>query len=188
MGVLNIVLHEPEIPANTGNIGRTCVATGTRLHLIEPLGLSQPTVSHHLKVLTDAGVPLSRVRGLVDAEQEAFREAAAQIDAELRARIAELEASLGQVLFDRAGHRAALTEAGTRLLPLAGALQVQIAQRVVQKGLSVRETERLAQNSLNAMHTTKALPKNRTYCTRKSAQKTCGAKCCPCCLKPATRG
>ncbi len=34
----NIVLFEPEIPANTGNIGRTCVATGTRLHLIEPLG------------------------------------------------------------------------------------------------------------------------------------------------------
>ena len=40
MGTLNIVLHEPEIPANTGNIGRTCVATGTRLHLIEPLGFS----------------------------------------------------------------------------------------------------------------------------------------------------
>ena len=38
--MLNIVLHEPEIPANTGNIGRTCVATGTRLHLIEPLGFS----------------------------------------------------------------------------------------------------------------------------------------------------
>ena len=36
--MLNIVLFEPEIPANTGNIGRTCVATGTRLHLIEPLG------------------------------------------------------------------------------------------------------------------------------------------------------
>jgi tRNA (cytidine/uridine-2'-O-)-methyltransferase len=36
--MLNIVLHEPEIPGNTGNIGRTCVATGTRLHLIEPLG------------------------------------------------------------------------------------------------------------------------------------------------------
>ena len=36
--MLNIVLHEPEMPANTGNIGRTCVATGTRLHLIEPLG------------------------------------------------------------------------------------------------------------------------------------------------------
>ena len=35
---LNVVLYEPEIPANTGNIGRTCVATGTRLHLIEPLG------------------------------------------------------------------------------------------------------------------------------------------------------
>ena len=37
---MNIVLHQPEIPANTGNIGRTCVATGTVLHLIEPLGFS----------------------------------------------------------------------------------------------------------------------------------------------------
>lgn len=35
---MNIVLLEPEMPANTGNIGRTCVATGTRLHLIKPLG------------------------------------------------------------------------------------------------------------------------------------------------------
>ena len=33
MAKLNVVLYEPEIPANTGNIGRTCVATGTRLHL-----------------------------------------------------------------------------------------------------------------------------------------------------------
>ena len=40
MAELNIVLYEPEIPANTGNIGRTCVATGTKLHLIEPLGFS----------------------------------------------------------------------------------------------------------------------------------------------------
>jgi tRNA (cytidine/uridine-2'-O-)-methyltransferase len=38
--MMNIVLYEPEIPSNTGNIGRTCVATGTRLHLIEPLGFS----------------------------------------------------------------------------------------------------------------------------------------------------
>lgn len=37
---MNIVLLEPEIPANTGNIGRTCVATGTTLHLIKPLGFS----------------------------------------------------------------------------------------------------------------------------------------------------
>ena len=37
---MNIVLHDPEIPANTGNIGRTCVATGTSLHLIKPLGFS----------------------------------------------------------------------------------------------------------------------------------------------------
>ena len=38
--MFNIVLFEPEIPANTGNIGRTCVVTGARLHLIEPLGFS----------------------------------------------------------------------------------------------------------------------------------------------------
>ena len=36
--MLNIVLVEPEIPANTGNIGRTCVLTGSRLHLVGPLG------------------------------------------------------------------------------------------------------------------------------------------------------
>lgn len=35
---MHIVLHEPEIPSNTGNIGRTCMATGSSLHLIEPLG------------------------------------------------------------------------------------------------------------------------------------------------------
>jgi len=38
--VLNIVLVEPEIPQNTGNIARTCAATGARLHLIRPLGFS----------------------------------------------------------------------------------------------------------------------------------------------------
>lgn len=36
--MFNIVLLEPEIPANTGNIGRTCVITGSRLHLIRPYG------------------------------------------------------------------------------------------------------------------------------------------------------
>lgn len=35
---MHIILHQPEIPANTGNIGRSCVAAGARLHLIEPLG------------------------------------------------------------------------------------------------------------------------------------------------------
>lgn len=38
--LLNIVLHEPEIPQNTGNIGRTCVAVGAKLWLIEPIGYS----------------------------------------------------------------------------------------------------------------------------------------------------
>lgn len=37
---LNIVLFEPEIPQNTGNIARTCAATGSNLHLIKPLGFS----------------------------------------------------------------------------------------------------------------------------------------------------
>lgn len=38
--MFNIVLIEPEIPPNTGNIGRLCLATGSRLHLVEPLGFS----------------------------------------------------------------------------------------------------------------------------------------------------
>lgn len=38
--MLNVVLVEPEIPANTGNIGRTCVLTGSRLHLVGPMGFS----------------------------------------------------------------------------------------------------------------------------------------------------
>ena len=38
--MLHIVLVEPEIPPNTGNIARTCAATGTKLHLVKPLGFS----------------------------------------------------------------------------------------------------------------------------------------------------
>lgn len=37
---MNVVLVEPEIPPNTGNIARTCVLTGTKLHLVKPLGFS----------------------------------------------------------------------------------------------------------------------------------------------------
>ena len=37
---LNIVLIEPEIPQNTGNIARTCAATGARLHLVKPMGFA----------------------------------------------------------------------------------------------------------------------------------------------------
>ncbi len=40
MADINIVLHEPEIPQNTGNIARTCAATGAALHLIRPLGFA----------------------------------------------------------------------------------------------------------------------------------------------------
>ena len=55
MAHLNIVLHEPEIPANTGNIGRTCVATGTRLHLIKPLGFDISDKARGAGLLVEAG-------------------------------------------------------------------------------------------------------------------------------------
>ena len=63
---LNVVLFEPEIPQNTGSIGRLCLATGTRLHLVEPLGFE---ITHaklrragldyweHLEVIRHAGIP-----------------------------------------------------------------------------------------------------------------------------------
>lgn len=62
--MFNIVLFEPEIPSNTGNIGRTCVVTGSRLHLVGPLGfeLSDPLLKragmnywHNLAVETYSG-------------------------------------------------------------------------------------------------------------------------------------
>lgn len=40
MSAINIVLHEPQIPQNTGNIARTCAATGASLHLIKPMGFT----------------------------------------------------------------------------------------------------------------------------------------------------
>ena len=43
--MINIVLFEPEIPGNTGNIMRTCVATNSKLHLIKPLGFSLEDIS-----------------------------------------------------------------------------------------------------------------------------------------------
>ena len=57
--MLNIVLHEPEIPANTGNIGRTCVAANARLHLIEPLGLRRDAYD-----IKPAGLGVLGMRGL----------------------------------------------------------------------------------------------------------------------------
>ena len=40
MATLNLVLVEPEIPQNTGNIARTCAATGARLHIVKPMGFT----------------------------------------------------------------------------------------------------------------------------------------------------
>ena len=50
-GVLNVVLVEPEIPPNCGNIARTCAATGSRLHLVRPLGfdISQNAIRRNMK-------------------------------------------------------------------------------------------------------------------------------------------
>ncbi len=75
--MINIVLLEPEIPANTGNIGRTCVATGTRLHLIEPLGFSLSE-----KALKRAGMdywPDLDVTTYIDYEDFLVRNPGAQI-------------------------------------------------------------------------------------------------------------
>ena len=68
---LNIALVEPEIPPNTGNIARLCAATGTRLHLIEPLGF-QLTSAHLRRAGLDYwdSVDLSR-----HASLEAFYQA-----------------------------------------------------------------------------------------------------------------
>lgn len=71
----------------------------------------------------------------------------------LSKRIAELEASLGQVLFDRAGHRAALTEAGTRLVPLAAALlrQTDLVHQAMGATTGLRGPCRLGVGELTAL-------------------------------------
>ena len=71
MAKLNIVLYEPEIPSNTGNIGRTCVATGTRLHLIEPLGfrLNEKAIKRAgMDYWKDLDVTLSELSGFPGEE------------------------------------------------------------------------------------------------------------------------
>ena len=60
--MINIVLYEPEIPGNTGNIMRTCVATNTKLHLIEPLGF----------ILNDKTIKRSGVNYIDKLEYEVY--------------------------------------------------------------------------------------------------------------------
>ena len=61
--MINIVLYEPEIPQNTGNIMRTCVATNTKLHLIEPLGF----------ILNDKTIKRSGVNYIDKLEYEVYQ-------------------------------------------------------------------------------------------------------------------
>lgn len=71
--MLNIVLYEPEIPYNTGNIGRTCVASGAGLHLIRPLGFQLTD-----KYIRRAGLDYwPRLHPAVHDDYAAFRRAAA---------------------------------------------------------------------------------------------------------------
>ena len=67
--MLNIVLVEPEIPQNCGNIARTCAATGCRLHLIRPLGfdISEKAVRRARKKVEDAEAEVSRLESEVNA-------------------------------------------------------------------------------------------------------------------------
>lgn len=60
--MINIVLFEPEIPGNTGNIMRTCVATHTKLHLIKPLGFS----------LSDSYIKRSGVNYIKDCDYKVY--------------------------------------------------------------------------------------------------------------------
>ena len=60
---INVVLFEPEIPQNTGNIMRTCVATNTILHLIEPLGFR----------LTESRIKRSGVNYIKDCEYHVYK-------------------------------------------------------------------------------------------------------------------
>ena len=59
--MLNIVLVEPEIPQNCGNIARTCAATGSRLHLIRPLGFDISDRAVKRAAAKDAGVQLRQI-------------------------------------------------------------------------------------------------------------------------------
>ncbi|MDD2504889.1 MAG: tRNA (cytidine(34)-2'-O)-methyltransferase [Bacilli bacterium] len=60
--MLNVVLYEPEIPGNTGNVMRTCVATNVKLHLIKPLGFN----------LSDASIKRSGVNYINDCDYEVY--------------------------------------------------------------------------------------------------------------------
>ena len=62
--MINVVLYEPEIPGNTGNIMRTCAGTGCKLHLIEPLGF----------VLDDAHIKRSGVNYIENCEYKIYHD------------------------------------------------------------------------------------------------------------------
>ena len=71
MSKSNIVLHQPEIPQNTGNVARTCAATGASLHLIRPLGFTIDD-KNFVAVRDDMNITFTPIIGSDEASQNQF--------------------------------------------------------------------------------------------------------------------
>ena len=77
--MLHVVLVEPEIPQNTGNIARTCLAAGARLHLVEPLGfeIDAPDLASAIEKFPDA--VKQALEDAIEEAQQMRRESASRI-------------------------------------------------------------------------------------------------------------
>ena len=158
---LHVVLVEPEIHGNTGNIGRTCLATGARLHLVEPLGFSLDSAK-----VKRAGLDYwPRVRPQVWPGWERFEEALPDLGApwfftaEAETTVWEpqyrdpavlvfgresvgLDASIRRRYADRLV-RIPIADSGVRSLNLSNAVAIALFEVVRQRRGEVREGERI---------------------------------------------
>ena len=78
--MFNVVLVEPEIPANTGNIGRTCVLAGARLHLVGPLGFELSDKAVQRALTQDMQHPAGRDDGQTLAVRDVIIGAQGMLD------------------------------------------------------------------------------------------------------------